>query len=53
MIVILKPGNDSLLPTNYNFVAVHTFNLFERMILNRLSPLIEDIIIDQQAGFTP
>ena len=31
----------------------HTYKLFERMILNRLNPLIETMIIDQQAGFRP
>ena len=30
-----------------------TYKLFERMILTRLSPLTEEMIIDQQAGFRP
>ena len=53
MIAILKPGKDSTLPKSYRPISLlcHTYKLFERMILNRLNPLIETMIIDQQAGF--
>ena len=53
--VILKPGKDSTLPKSYRPISLlcHTYKLFERMILNRLNPLIETMIIDQQAGFRP
>ena len=52
---ILKPGKDSTLPKSYIPISLlcHTYKLFERMILNRLNPLIETMIIDQQAGFRP
>ena len=53
VIAILKPGKDSRLPKSYRPISLlcHTYKLFERMILNRLNPLIETMIIDQQAGF--
>ena len=46
---------DSTLPKSYRPISLlcHTYKLFERMILNRLNPLIETMIIDQQAGFRP
>ena len=55
VIAILKPGKDSTLPKSYRPISrlCHTYKLFERMILNRLNPLIETMIIDQQAGFIP
>ena len=55
VIAILKPGKDSTLPKSYRPISLlcHTYKLFERMILNRLNPLIETMIIDQQAGFRP
>ena len=55
VIAILKPGKDSTFPKSYRPISLlcHTYKLFERMILNRLNPLIETMIIDQQAGFRP
>ena len=55
VIAILKPGKDSTLPKSYRPISLlcHTYKLFERRILNRLNPLIETMIIDQQAGFRP
>ena len=55
VIAILKPEKDSTLPKSYRPISLlcHTYKLFERMILNRLNPLIETMIIDQQAGFRP
>ena len=55
VIAILKPGKDSTLPKSYRPISLlcHKYKLFERMILNRLNPLIETMIIDQQAGFRP
>ena len=55
VIAILKPGKDSTLPKSYSPISMlcHTYKLFERMILNRLNPLIETMIIDQQAEFRP
>ena len=55
MIAILKPGKDSTLPKSYRPISLlcHTYKLFERMILTRLNPLVETMIIDQQAGLRP
>ena len=55
VIAILKSGKDSALPKSYRPVSLlcHTYKLFERMILNRLIPLTEEMINDQQAGFRP
>ena len=55
MIAILKPGKGSTLPKSCRPISLwcHTYKLFERMILNRQNPLIETMIIDQQAGFRP
>ena len=55
VIAILKPGKDSTLSKSFRPISLlcHTYKLFERMILNRLNPLIETMIIDQQAGFRP
>ena len=55
VIAILKPGKDSTLPKSYRPISLlcHTYKLFERMILNRLNPLVKTMIIDQQAGFRP
>ena len=53
VIVVFKLGKYSVLPKSYRQILLlcHTYKLFERMILNQLSPLTEEIIIDQQAGF--
>ena len=55
VIAILKPGKDSTLPKSYRPISLlcHTCKLFEPMIINRLNPLIETMILDQQAGFRP
>ena len=55
VIAILKLGKVYALPKSYRPISLlcHTFKLFERMILNRLSPLTEEMIIDQQVGFRP
>ena len=55
MIAMLKPGKDSLLHKSYIPISLlcHTSKLFERIIPNRLSPLTEEMIIDQRVGFRP
>ena len=52
---ILKLGKVYALPKSYRPISLlcHTYKLFERMILNRLSPLTEEMIIDQQVGLRP
>ena len=53
ILAILKPGKDSSIPKNYRLISLlcHTYKLYERMILNRISPAIEQHLIKEQAGF--
>ena len=53
IIAILKPGKDSSIPKNYRPISLlcHTYKLYERMILNRKAPTIEQHLIKEQAGF--
>ena len=55
IIAILKPGKDSAIPKNYRPISLlsHTYKLYERLILNRVSPLLEQHLIKEQAGFRP
>ena len=53
VIAMLKPVRDSSLPKSYRPITLlcHTYKLFERMIMNRINPITEHIIIKEQAGF--
>ena len=53
VIAILKPGKDSTLPKSYRLISrlCHTYKLFERMILNRLNPLVETMLVDLSAAY--
>ena len=53
IIAILKPGKDSSIPKNYRPISLlcHAYKLYERMILNRIAPTIEQHLIKEQAGF--
>ena len=55
IIAILKPGNDSAIPKSYAPISLlsHTYKLYERLILNRIAPTIEEHLIKEQAGFRP
>ena len=55
IIAILKPGKDSAIPKNYRPISLlcHTYKLYERLTLNRVSPLLEQHLIKEQAGFRP
>ncbi|XP_061721084.1 uncharacterized protein LOC133527905 [Cydia pomonella] len=50
---ILKPGKDPADVKSYRPISLlcHTFKLFERLILERMTRTLEDAFIDQQAGF--
>ena len=48
IIAILKPG--SYRPIS---LLCHTYKLYERMILNRIAPTIEQHLIKEHAGFRP
>ena len=45
------PIEPEKLQTNFPFVS--PLHLYERLILNRLSPVIEHVLIPEQAGFRP
>ena len=53
IIAILKSGKDSAIPKNYRPISLlcHTYKLYERMILNRIAPVVEQRLIKEQAGF--
>ena len=53
IIAILKPGIDSAIPKSYRPISLlcHTYKLYERLILNRIAPTIEQHLIKEQAGF--
>eukprot|EP00057_Strongylocentrotus_purpuratus_P005102 XP_003730216.1 PREDICTED: RNA-directed DNA polymerase from mobile element jockey-like [Strongylocentrotus purpuratus] len=55
VIAILKPGKDPNEAKSYRPISLlcHLFNLFERLILNRLGPVTEQHLIPEQAGFRP
>ena len=55
VIALLKLGKDPALAESYRPISLvsHSFKLIERLLLNHLSPLVEEHLIDQQAGFCP
>ena len=55
IIALLKPGKDSSDPKSFRPISLlsHLYKLFERLLLNRIQPLIEDQLISEQAGFLP
>ena len=54
-IAILKPGKNPQEPKNFRPISLlcHTYKLLERMILNRLLPILDEKLIPEQAGFRP
>ena len=52
---LLKPGKDPSIPKSYRPISLlsHTYKLFERLILNRVGPVIDEHLIPEQAGFRP
>ena len=55
IIAILKPGMDSAIPKNYRPISLlcYTYKLYERLILNRVSPLLEQHLIKEQPVSAP
>ena len=55
VIAISKPGKDPSLAANYRPISLLsiTYKLFERILLSRISPLAEDLLSSDQAGFRP
>ena len=52
IVAILNPGKDSVIPKNYRQISLlcHTYKLYERLILNRVSLLLEQHLIKEQAA---
>ena len=55
IIAILRPGKDSAIPKNYRPISpmCHTYKLYERLILNRVSPLLEQHLANRGASRLP
>ena len=55
IIAILKHGKDSAIPKSYRPISLlsHIYKLYERMILNRIAPTIEQHLIKEQVGLRP
>ena len=54
IVSILKPWKDCD-SKSYRIISLlwHTYKLYEQMILNRVTPLLEQHLIKEQAGFHP
>ena len=52
---MLKPGKNPEDAKSYRPISLlcHCYKLFERLILNRMLPVLEDNLIPEQAGFRP
>ena len=55
VIALLKPGKDPSIPKSYRPISLlsHTYKLFERLLLNRIGPIVDKLLIPEQAGFCP
>ena len=53
VVALLRPGPSS--PKSFRPISLlcHLYTLYERLILNRLSPAIQHVLISEQAGFRP
>ena len=55
VVALLKPCKDPASPKSYGPISLlcHTYKLFERLILNRVAPFVDEHLIPEQAGFRP
>ena len=55
IIAILKPEKDSAIPKSYRYISLlcHAYKLYERIILNRVTLLLEQHLIKEQVDFRP
>ena len=55
VVALLKPGKDPSSPTSFRPISLlcHLYKLYESLILDRLSPIIEHVFMSEQAGFHP
>ena len=51
----IETRKDSAIPKSYRPIShlCHRYKLYERLILNRIAPTIEEHLIKEQAGFQP
>ena len=55
VVALLKPGKDPSSPKSFRPISLlcHLYKLYERLIRNRMSPIIEHVLIPEQAWFPP
>ena len=55
VVALLKPCKDPASPKSYRPISLlcHTYKLFERRILNRVAPFVDEHLTPEQAGFRP
>ena len=55
VVAYLKPCKDPASPKSYRPISLlcHTYKPFERLILNRVAPFVDEHPIPEQAGFRP
>ena len=55
VVALLKPNKEPTNPKSYRPISLlcTTYKLYERLILNRVSPTIEECLTPDQAGFRP
>ena len=55
VVALLKPAKDPSSPKSTRPISLlcHFYKLYERLILNRLSPIIEHVLVPEQTGFAP
>ena len=55
VVALLKPCKGPARPKSYIPISLlcHNYKLFERLILNRVAPFVDDHLIHEQAGFRP
>ena len=54
IIAILMAGKASAIPKNYRPISLlcHIYKLYKQMILNRISPVVEERLIKEQSSFS-
>ena len=54
VMALLKPEKDPSAPKNYRPISLlnHTYKLIERLLLNRIGPTVDDLLVSDLAGFT-
>ena len=55
IIAVLKPNKTTDSPKSYRPISLlsATYKLLERIIYNRILPIVESILPEEQAGFRP